>query len=175
MIDLPIIGAQTRECAQTASIQQQSLADIMSDFEIAKSDLHAQLEIQNEAARTTSAMLCAATDSAIQVDNEMQMLDVKIAEVRSELAVGNRARCKVEQLLWVEQQRVKALGGSLEESKRASEDVMHECNGLSGMVRQLWDEKAALEGQVVLMPSLCMDLTVLWHSNLAFTILFLHL
>ncbi len=145
---MPIAVVQARDRAWTASVHQQSLTDIMSEVEVAKSDLHAQLEIEEEFVRTTSAMLGAAGDSAIQVENELQMLNVRIAEVCSELTVGKRAQFTLEQLLWIEQQRVKALGGSLEESKHAAEDVMEECNCLFGLVRQLWDEKAALEGQV---------------------------
>jgi chromosome segregation ATPase len=123
---------------------------MLSDINIAKTDLHAQLEKEGEAVRTTHVMLSAAGDTAIQVEKNLQSLDVKIAEVCSELTVEKTAHNTLKQLLRVEKQLAYDLGGSLKASKQAAEDVMEECKNLFGLVQQLWEEKAALEGQVML-------------------------
>jgi hypothetical protein len=139
----------------------------LSEVENAKADLHAQLELEGVVMRSTHAMLSDAGDTAIQVDKKLELLNLRISEVCTVLTTEKRARCELEQVLWIEQQRVKDLGGSLMESKQAADDYLKECNSLFGLVQQVWDDKAALEGQVTMMLSL--------HGSAAWSTAFLSL
>ena len=128
---------------------KQSLVRILSDVESANTSLDDQIKAEIELELSTAAHLGSAVETVSSVENILSPLEGVLAKLCSDFSKETSSRCRFERSWWVEKRLVLDLRQVLVESGLTAIGATEECVSLTDVVRQLWADKVALEGQVL--------------------------
>jgi hypothetical protein len=111
-------------------VRSKGLVNILLDLENSKADLKAEMQMEENSAQNTAAMLNTSLDVIITLDSVLESLGALLREFCTEAMSDKSERCRVESLLWSEKQRIKLLELSLAHSSLTAGHAMDECNRL---------------------------------------------
>jgi hypothetical protein len=140
---------QARSQADTKTMAQQFVAEILSDIEITQEDLKLQLRFEDAVAHDTAAMFCAAGDVAGTLHCILTALGARMEQIYLESSRHANGKYRLEQLLWAERVRLGELKNALRECSEGAATVVEECVGLEAQVQQHLVDRAVLEMQVI--------------------------
>uniref|UniRef100_A0A7S0M099 Uncharacterized protein n=1 Tax=Cryptomonas curvata TaxID=233186 RepID=A0A7S0M099_9CRYP len=135
-----------RALAQTEAlnIQQTCLADILSGLKTARADLHVEQADLMDVGQNTGLIVSASGDLLSTTETSLSSLGAVMAKLLSEALAERQTRCRLEYLLWAEQQRVAKLETGYSESNSAGLETLTECSLLSSQVQEIWDGQGQL-------------------------------
>ena len=136
---IPLGWMQALDQTEALKIQQTCLADILSGLETARADLHVEQADLMDAKLNTGFILSASDDLLLTTESTLSSLGTIMAKLFSEALVERQTRCRLEYLLWAEQQRIVKLETGYSESNIAGLETFKECTLLSSQVQEIWD------------------------------------
>jgi hypothetical protein len=132
-------GVQALAQTEALAKQQTCLTDILSALKIARADLNIEETDLLDFMLNTGFILSASNDTVATTDASLSSLGSAMSKLISEALAERQARCRLEYLLWAEQQRVMKLENGYSESNKAGLEAVKECSLLSTQVQEIWD------------------------------------
>jgi hypothetical protein len=111
-------------------------------------DLSAGLREYSLSAQNLANLLSVTEDSATALD---AVLTSKKSVMDHILFTATTAKCKQDNLFWIEQQRARALEHALLESNQTASDIVDECTQLRTLLQKQWEENLLIEKLVGLL------------------------
>jgi chromosome segregation ATPase len=128
--------------------KERLVVEILADLEEAKVAVFQAQLAEQKSADDMATVLEIISATASDLESGMLLFGGQIARVRKDGFDARLSRCRLEQALFAERQRILELRVLLDESGLAAREATEECAGLIDQLRKLVEDKAALEGQV---------------------------
>ncbi len=120
--------------------ERRSLLQSLSESEMSRQELQAELSAESAAAVNTSMLLNAFENHAVLLDRNVENLGLQLSKLSVDLSAIKSEKGRLEQLLSAEQRRVDKLERELAESSKAA--------ALAAQVKKRWEEMEELEVKV---------------------------